>query len=378
MRKLLWVAIALGSAIGLYLYSLSPHEKTFSIEPASPQPQAAIVQSGAPASTNLDATSNTVSVGKPKEGFQPQCIANDWLRNSTEEMIKQYEQAIERHLHSLANEGSDLSQYQHALYAPVESKQERLARLVKYNKSFGGKPLTFQAALNICTTAPEEPGCSIELAMAAIEADPDNGSMWLSAILYFAATKNTEKMRWAMSKAISTNYFNERMGAFALGYAEALQGSAANSQALNLFNGFAEALESVRSFAPLVDTCKEQIADPVFAQQCLQYGQDLQSRAQTSITQIVGIRLQKQVYRHNSDFKSAKIVDESYTRFTPTPPYPTKADILMFSDDEFTRAWLINFDQVGEVEAQRVIHTIAEQLYPGELPAPCEELEFEL
>lgn len=271
---------------------------------------------------------------------------------------------ITQYLQSLAGAASAEESLYYALFALPPEGESKLDLLFNYFTNVPENQLIAMRLISSCVNT-EDARCNPDSVSNAINADPNNGAIWLNAIAYFAAIEDDSGVVDAIEALMKTAFFNERYGEQTLLYTQALAGSNANKFTLNAIAGLAESAANHLAYAPITQWCQQNIDDPNKANACLMLGEQLETRSQTIINKAIGIALQGMVFKSQENSEAVQLTEinrAALTSSTANEQYQ-KASMMLMLDEELLRNWLTNIDQYGEVNSQQLLVEEAQTRY---------------
>ena len=305
----------------------------------------------------------TISAQKPKTVLGEETSNEGNIVECSLESFVEEEVDIEaqlQHFQSLSRSTSQDRQLEYILFAQLPDKS-KLELLLEYNDKFPNNSLALMETVSLCTFISNSK-CNKSLIDVAIASDKDNGAMWLHSALFFASKSDDESVLTSISELIKTPFFNEKYGERIKLYAQALEGSGAYDFHTNIVGGIG--VESARptGFMHILKWCKENGAITKI-NACLQLGSNLEKRSKTGMSQVMGMHIQKLIYKAEGNIELAHSLEEA-SETLMKPLYSkefNKASSLMFHNEKLLRHWLENLDVLGELESAEVL--IEEAIY---------------
>lgn len=268
----------------------------------------------------------------------------------------EYFREQQQYLNSLYDSPSQDRLLEYVLFAEIPENKTRLELLLEYNQEAPNHPLVMMEAVSLCSNS-SNPKCNKNFIDAAINADSDNGAMWLSSALYFAAKNNDQAVIESISELTKTSVFNQRYGERIGLYAQALAGSNSADYNTNVASGIG--IEAARSagYSHIFNWCKNGVNNIEKNNACLSLGRNLENRSKKLISQLVGISIQKFIHQANGNTEILQSLEKKSEQLkTPLMNEQFyKASFLMFYHEELLRNWLNNLDIIGEVESGSVL-----------------------
>jgi hypothetical protein len=274
-------------------------------------------------------------------------------------MAPEYRAVLNKQVMSFASSPLREQKLVYALFSlspALTEKIDRLELLFSFDKNFPNEPLILMDALNLCAGS-KNAKCTDEFINYAIQADPQNGAMWLHALAVFASQGEDSKMFEAISRLEKANIFNERYSERILRFTDVMETSEANNFSLNL--EYAIGVEAARfmSYSPVVQWCKEGVADIRKSSACLTLGRNIAERSSLALPKLIGLALEEFVYEHESNSLALFELEEQRQRILS--PLNNDETTLAFSllrrDEKSLRLWLANIESIGESQALKAL-----------------------
>ena len=253
--------------------------------------------------------------------------------------------------------------FNYAVFATPPKDKDRLDLLLAYKQSSPSNPIIGNGIITSCIKSPDD-RCTNETIADAINTDRNNGATWLSAILFYAANKDDDKVISAITELEKTSFFNERFGEIALSYAQALEGIADTNFSLNAMSGIGKSASYyLPAYSPMTKWCKTDINNIGKASYCLSLGEQLETRSKTLISTMIGFALQETVYEAQQNNDARALVNKRSEEALKGSEAFQRVNLMIMLDERLTRSWLKNIDIYGEIGAQEILIQEAEALY---------------
>jgi hypothetical protein len=305
----------------------------------------------------------TISSQQPKTALVEETSNEGNIVECSLESFVEAEEDIEaqlQHFQSLSSSTSQDRQLEYILFAQLPDKS-KLELLLEYNDKFPNNSLALMETVSLCTLISNSK-CNKSLIDAAIASDKDNGAMWFHSALFFASKSDDDGVLTSISELIKTPFFNEKYGERIKLYAQALEGTGAYDFHTNIVGGIGVEAARPSPFNHIFKWCKEsETITKINA--CLQLGINLEKRSKTGMSQLLGMHMQKLIFKAEGNIELAHSLEEA-SETLMKPLYSKefkKASSLMFHNEKLLRHWLDNLDLIGEVESAEVL--IDEAIY---------------
>ena len=305
----------------------------------------------------------TLNSQQPKAKLVEEASNEENIIECSQESFVEEEEDIEaqlQHFQSLSSSTSQDRQLEYILFAQLPDKS-KLELLLEYNNKFPNNSLALMETVSLCTLISNSK-CNKSLIDAAIASDKDNGAMWLHSALFFASQSDNDGVLTSISELLKTPFFNEKYGERIKLYAQALEGTGAYDFHTNIIGGIGVEAARPLPFNHIFKWCKES-ATITKINACLQLGINLEKRSKTGMSQLLGMHMQKLIFKAESNIELYQLVEEA-SKTLMKPLYSKefhKASSLMFHNEKLLRHWLENLDVIGEIESAEVL--IEEAIY---------------
>ncbi|WP_448555993.1 hypothetical protein [Thalassotalea montiporae] len=260
------------------------------------------------------------------------------------------------YFNSLASADSIDERLYHALFATTTEGSSKFDQLYNHFQQDQTSPLLSNALLNLCAESLDE-RCDKALIERLVIVDKYNGMARLSAAAFYANSGDDIAFTNNVEELAKTAFFNERHGEWALTYVQALSGEEGANFNLDAMVGIGIHSTTIIPVMPIIDWCEADLDNSVKADTCMKLGQELTARGTLEITRSIGSALQSTVYRHYGDKESLDLLDERRKEFLKirTDESFNTAEMMMFSDESLMRQFLHNIDNIGELEAIKLV-----------------------
>lgn len=271
---------------------------------------------------------------------------------------------IKNHFNSYKNNINNSNPLLYSLFAKPASGESRLDLLFNYYNNEPYHPVVTLELISSCIKSEDE-RCNADFVYQAIAKDSNNGAIWYAAISYFAENHNDDAVLNAIDSLEKTSIFNERYGEKVLLYTDAMAGFTGTSFGMNAVLGIGESFSIIPWARPVTNWCKANSLDQLRNDACLVLGRQIEKRANTLLSQFIGIALQGIAYNAIGNISAANETDKRRDSLTQsTKKFSSQAvDIMLLLDERLMRSYLTNLDQYGEVQAQLKTVEDASNLY---------------
>jgi len=265
-----------------------------------------------------------------------------------------YFEAQQQYLRALSLSGSQDRLLAFALFAPLVKEESRLDLLLKYNEKFPNNSLVLMEAVSSCTNISNSK-CSESFIDEALVSDKENGAMWLLSILFFASQGNDEQVINSIDGLVKTSFYNEKYGERVELYVQALAGSNTTNYHTNVISGLGTEAAREIGYSHILDWCKEGVDQSIRADACLRLGRNLEKRGKTSISQLIGVALQRFVHKAENNKESYQALESEKLSNPMMSKSFFKASSLLYHNEKLLRNWLNNIDSIGEAESAKLL-----------------------
>ena len=256
---------------------------------------------------------------------------------------------------SLAISSNTADRLHHALFATAPEGSSKFEQLYEHFQVDQSSPLLSKALLNLCAQSLDE-RCEQPLINRLVLVDRNNGATWLSALAFYANSGNESAFRQSADELANTSFFNERLGEWAIRYADALSGSEHSNFTADASTGLSVQSKVTRPIMSIIDWCSQGLEIGDKADVCLNLGQQLTRRGNLTVTSAIGRALQEAVFLHYGDQESIEVLNEERQTLLKnrTDSSFNIAEMMMFSDESLMRQFLRNVDHIGDAEAGKL------------------------
>ncbi len=204
--------------------------------------------------------------------------------------------------------------------------------------------------------------------------DNQNGAVWLLSALYELNNNNIERATEALLEASSAptydEYWGEHFSLFELALSQTGAGNELPAQIASM--SYIGSIP-LPSFGTLVDFCKKtELTRADILDACLRTGERLANANGTMISHLIGLSLQKAVYKKYNDDAQVSQVSNMRKEFDKTISLSIKANSLVWQSSQRTSDWIQQIKDFGEVGATEYIVDEAILLSSDPNFDPCE------
>ncbi len=257
-----------------------------------------------------------------------------------------------------------------ALFNSLDGDKARYA-LRDFIENASPTPIAALSGMALCSSENTQ-RCSTDYLNKIAQQDRNNGAIWFYKAIAHAQLQNHEAVIESINELSNSAYFNERIGEQALLYAQALSASQYNHFNENALAGFTKAISNGPSYLPITKWCHSGTENREKVIACLSLGKELAKRSHVSITQLVGLTLQKNAYRILQDDDSLTELERLKSNIKA--PANDKAQQIMdmiTQDERLMRRWLTLMDEYGEQQTQQLLIEEAKILFEENTLTPC-------
>ncbi len=264
------------------------------------------------------------------------------------------------------------SQIAHALITGSEDEKSMSDKFKALNGEYPDNPLLSYDLLSSCLLT--DSLCERSVIDDGIALDSQNGAVWLLSALYEFNNNNIERATEALLEASSAptydEYWGEHFSLFELALSQTGAGNELPAQIASM--SYVGSIP-LPSFGVLVDFCKNtELTRADLLDACLRVGERLANAKGTMISHLIGLALQKAVYKKYNDDAQVSRVSNMRKEFDKTMKLSNKANNLVWQSSQRTSDWIQQIKDFGEVGATEYIVNEAIQLSAIPNFDPCE------
>ncbi|KPV95495.1 hypothetical protein AN214_02413 [Pseudoalteromonas sp. P1-9] len=271
------------------------------------------------------------------------------------------DKSINKFVNSAGNLSDETSQLIYSVFSIANSSEERIERLNSALASGAQHPIIALNFIKYCSHTDSEL-CSEEAIEKAIQLDFQNGAIWLQSAIYFSKHNNEAKVIESLQELLQANFYNERYGEQIVFYAEALEAELGLSFNLGVIAGIGHAASQPYTFRYLTKWCKDKSDDVIGSDICIKASNDIQLRATTSISKMVGNSIQYEIFSSRGDKESLEDLEKQ--KIDNYPKGLSKdIELMLMLDPQLAYKYFTMFDLLGEGSTQSMIMKDSETLY---------------
>ncbi len=264
------------------------------------------------------------------------------------------------------------SQVAHALITGSEDEKSMSDKFKALNNQYPENKLLSYDLLSSCLLA--DSLCERSVIDNGLALDNQNGAVWFLSALYELHNNNIEQAKEALLEASSAptydEYWGEHFSLFELALSQTGAGNELPAQIASL--NYVGSIP-LPSFGVLVDFCKNtDLTRADLLDACLRMGVRLTNAKGTMISHLIGLALQKDVFKkYNDDAQVSRISNEK-KGFDRTMSLSLKANNLVWQSSQRTSEWIQQIKDFGDVRASEYIVDEAIRLSSDPNFDPCE------
>lgn len=241
-----------------------------------------------------------------------------------------------------------------AMSEPMTQGEIKLAKLIAYHRTQPA-PLVALEVVRVCAATPELEKCHPAL-FDTLHLLPSDALPWIYLANYFAARGNTEKVRYAMTRALQADFYGNDYAERMVELSEQLNQHTSSGLYSAVIAVIGIEASNLVFPSELFSFCKQASSELHTASLCHQLGQDMASRSKTTRLSVAGTSLIKMM-REVSDFhfpNQEKANNASYDEGDMLLIWP-----LMQYNERLLLNWLSDLQALGESQAAyRAIETV--------------------
>lgn len=245
----------------------------------------------------------------------------------------------------------------YTLFSDIQGTETRLDLIESYLDQYPLSPYVMMDAVTQCTLDSSHQLCTPTLIEKAIEADSDNGAMWLNVASFYATNNQREKALQAMNELMKTSIYNGYDFKAAELFLDVLAQN--NDSTFEIQANLAIGLVAAKSIAlsPIFKFCTTDIInDKEKTQACIQLGNQLETHAKSTMTAMFGNNIKGKIYDAEKNKQAYEQTMSQRKHLFPTvDALNTQAFMLSLFDETLFRRWLYNVNNVGEIKASGLL-----------------------
>lgn len=216
-------------------------------------------------------------------------------------------------------------------------------------------PLFAQELIGLCTQYNKNEHCTNDAIGELTYTHRNDSQVWLRAVLYYASTKQDNKVILALEQSIQSQYSSAYVSEFVELYTQTLENAGVGNYLSNAHAAINMAIMKLPAFSHVTDWCKSHAEEPRAAHACLEFGQQLEQFASTEMDKMIGLAIQKMIHQAENNTDLIELMDKKMdqSRSARSDPEFNELGSIIFNNETLLRTYVASLSSLDEISAAK-------------------------